>query len=62
MLILKLSRLRLFLAQFTLKIQISRYIVNKLRFLNIFVEKFFTNFDIKKVKSNEKTTEKTCLY
>ena len=41
-----------------LKIQISRYIVNKLLFLIIFVEKNFTNFDTKKVKS----TEKTCLY
>ena len=58
MFILKLSRLRLFLAQFTLKIQISRYIVNKLLFLIIFVERNFTNFDIKKVKS----TEKTCLF
>ena len=58
MFILKLSRLRLFLAQFTLKIQISRYIVNKLLFLIIFVEKNLTNFDIKKVKS----TEKTCLF
>ena len=58
MFILKLSRLRLFLAQFTLKIQISRYIVNKLLFLIIFIEKNLTNFDIKKVKS----TEKTCLY
>ena len=58
MFILKLSRLRLFLAQFTLKIQISRYIVNKLLFLIIFVEKNLTNFYIKKVKS----TEKTCLY
>ena len=57
-LILKLSRLRLFLAQFTLKIQISIYIVNKLLFLIIFVEKNFTNFDTKNVKS----TEKTCLY
>ena len=56
--ILKLSRLRLFLAQFTLKIQISRYIVNKLLFLIIFVEKNLTNFCIKKVKS----TEKTCKY
>ena len=54
MFILKLSRLRLFLAQFTLKIQISRYIVNKLLFLIIFVEKNFTNFDIKKVKSTKK--------
>ena len=54
MFILKLSRLRLFLAQFTLKIQISRYIVNKLLFLIIFVEKNLTNFDIKKVKSTEK--------
>ena len=54
MFILKLSRLRLFLAQFTLKIQISRYIVNKLLFLIIFVENFFTNFDTKKVKSTEK--------
>ena len=54
MFILKLARLRLFLAQFTLKIQISRYIVNKLLFLIIFVERNFTNFDIKKVKSNEK--------
>ena len=58
MFILKLSRLRLFLAQFTLKIQISRYIVNKLFFLIIFVEKNLTNFYIKKVKS----TEKTCKY
>ena len=58
MFILKLSRLRLFLAQFTLKIQISRYIVNKLLFLIIFVEKNLTNFYIKKVKS----TEKTCKY
>ena len=54
MLILKLSRLRLFLAQFTLKIQISRYIVNKLLFLIIFVEKNLTNFYIKNVKSTEK--------
>ena len=54
MFILKLSRLRLFLAQFTLKIQISRYIVNKLLFLIIFVEKNLTNFYIKKVKSTEK--------
>ena len=54
MFILKLSRLRLFLAQFTLKIQISRYIVNKLFFLVIFVEKNLTNFYIKKVKSTEK--------
>ena len=54
MFILKLSRLRLFLAQFTLKIQISRYIVNKLFFLIIFVEKNLTNFYIKKVKSTEK--------
>ena len=53
--ILKLSRLRLFLAQFTLKIQKSRYIVNKLLFLIIFVEKNSTNFDIKKIKSTEKT-------
>ena len=58
MIILKLSRLRLFLAQFTLKIQISRYIVNKLFFLIMFVEKNLTNFYIKKVKS----TEKTCKY
>ena len=58
MFILKLSRLRLFLAWFTLKIQISRYIVNKLFFLIIFVEKNLTNFYIKKVKS----TEKTCKY
>ena len=58
MLILKLSKLCLFLANFTLKIQISRYIVNKLFFLIIFVEKIFTNFDTKKVKS----TEKTCLF
>ena len=54
MFILKLSRLRLFLTQFTLKIQISRYIVNKLFFLIIFVEKNLTNFYIKKVKSTEK--------
>ena len=54
MFILKLSRLRLFLAQFTLKFQISRYIVNKLLFLIIFVEKNLTNFYIKKVKSIEK--------
>ena len=40
------------------KIQISRYIVNKLLFLIIFVEKNLTNFYIKKVKS----TEKICLY
>ena len=58
MFILKLSRLRLFLAQFTLKIQISRYIVNKLFFLIIFVEKILTTFYIKNVKS----TEKTCKY
>ena len=58
MFILKLVRLRLFLAQFTLKIQKSRYIVNKLLFLIIFVEKNLTNFDTKKVKS----TEKTCLF
>ena len=38
-----------------LKIQISRYIVNKLLFLIIFVEKNLTNFYIKKVKSTEKT-------
>ena len=54
MFILKLSRLRLFLAYFTLKFQISRYIVNKLLFLIIFVEKNLTNFYIKKVKSTEK--------
>ena len=54
MFILKLSRLRLFLAQFTSKFQISRYIVNKLLFLIIFVEKNLTNFYIKKVKSTEK--------
>ena len=54
MFILKLSRLRLFLAQLTLKIQISIYIVNKLLFLIIFVEKNLTNFYIKKVKSTEK--------
>ena len=37
------------------KIQISRYIVNKLLFfLIIFVEKNLTNFYIKKVKSTEK--------
>ena len=58
MFILKLARLRLFLAQFTLKIQKSRYIVTKLLFLIIFVEKNLTNFDTKKVKS----TEKTCKY
>ena len=51
MFILKLSRQRLFLAKFTLKFQISRYIVNKLLFLIIFVEIFFTIFDIKNVKS-----------
>ena len=33
---------------------IKIYIVNKLLFLIIFVEKNFTNFDIKKVKSTEK--------
>ena len=54
MFILKLSRLCLFLAQFTLKIQISRYIVNKLLFLIIFVEIFLTIFDIKNVKSTKK--------
>ena len=54
MFILKLSRLRLFVAQFTLKIQISIYIVNTLRFFIIFVENIFTNFDTKKVKSTEK--------
>ena len=58
MLILKLSKLHLFLAYFTLKVQISRYIVNKLLFMIIFVEKFYTNFYTKKVKS----TEKTCLF
>ena len=58
MVILKLSKLHLFLDKFTLKVQISRYIVNKLLFLIIFVEKNLTNFDIKKIKS----TEKTCLY
>ena len=58
MFILKLSTLHLFLALFTLKIQISRYIVNKLFFLIIFVEKNLTNFYIKKVKS----TEKKCKY
>ena len=52
--ILKLLRLRLFLAQFTLKIKISIYIVNKLLFLIIFVENYLTNFYIKKVKSTEK--------
>ena len=55
MFILKVARLRLFLAQFTLKIQILRYIVNKLLFLINFVEKNSTNFDTKKVKSTEKT-------
>ena len=54
MFILKFLRLRLFLAQFTLKFQISRYIVNKLLFLIIFVEKNLTNFYIKKAKSTEK--------
>ena len=49
MFILK-TRLRLYF-----KIQISRYIVNKLLFLIIFVEKNLTNFYIKKVKSTEKT-------
>ena len=48
MFMLKLARLCLFLALFTLKIQISRYIVNKLLFLIIFVEKNLTNFNIKK--------------
>ena len=57
MFILKLSKLHLFLAQFTLKVQISKYIVNKLLFLIIFVEKNLTNFDIKKIK----LTNKTCL-
>ena len=55
MVILKLSKLHLFLDKFTLKVQISRYIVNKLLFLIIFVEKNLTNFYIKKVKSTEKT-------
>ena len=55
MFILKLAILRLFLAQFTLKIQKSGYIVNKLLFLIISVERNFTNFDTKKVKSTEKT-------
>ena len=58
MFILKLERLRLFLAKFTGKIQILIYIVNKLLFLIIFVEKNLTNFYIKKVKS----TKKTCKY
>ena len=54
MFILKLSRLRLFLAYFTLKIQISRYIVNKFFFLIIFVEKNLTNFYIKKLNQLKK--------
>ena len=54
MLILKLSKLHLFLAYFTLKVQISRYIVNKLLFLIIFVEKNLTNFYIKKLNQPKK--------
>ena len=54
MFILKLSRQRLFLAQFTLKIQISRYIVNKLFLLIIFVEKNLTNFYIKRLNQLKK--------
>ena len=45
----------LILAQFALKFQISRYIVNKLLFLIIFVEKNLKNFYIKKVKLTNKT-------
>ena len=54
MFILKLARLRLFLAKFNWKIQISIYIVNKLLFLIIFVEKFFKTLIQKKDKSTEK--------
>ena len=54
MFILKLARIRLVIVLFTLKFQISRFIVNKLLFLIIFVERNLTKFYTKKVKSTEK--------
>ena len=54
MFILKLARLLLFLAYLLKKIQISIYIVNKLLFLIIFVEKIFTNFDTKRLNQLKK--------
>ena len=55
MFIFKIIKTPLIFSIVNLKIQISRYIVNKLLFLIIFVEKNLTNFYIKKVKSTEKT-------